>query len=97
MKRFTLIELLVVVAIIAMLAALLLPALSRARESGKRAVCMGNLRQWAFVAHNFADDNDGRFPVPFRMKYVYYNLTGPGLINREGATWKSGFLLWTGH
>ncbi len=89
MKRFTLIELLVVVAIIAILAALLLPALARANESGRRAVCMSNLRQWAFVAHNFAEDNDGRFPVPFRMKYDAYNFTGPGMVASNYTNWNN--------
>ncbi len=44
-KGFTLIELLVVIAIIAILMAILMPALHRAREQGKRAVCLGNLKQ----------------------------------------------------
>ena len=61
-KSFTLIELLVVVSIIAILAALLLPALSRARESARSSSCMGNLKQlgYAFQVYT-ADYNDSIF------------------------------------
>ncbi|MFC1764264.1 type II secretion system protein, partial [Planctomycetota bacterium] len=48
-KAFTLIELLVVIAVIAVLMAILMPALSRAREQGKRAVCLNNLKQLSFA------------------------------------------------
>lgn len=59
-KGFTLIELLVVIAVIAILLAILMPALSRAREYGKRAVCLGNLKQLQLAWIAYATDNDER-------------------------------------
>jgi prepilin-type N-terminal cleavage/methylation domain-containing protein/prepilin-type processing-associated H-X9-DG protein len=57
---FTLIELLVVIAIIALLMAVLMPALNRAREQGKRAVCLNSEKQLTFAWIMYADDNDGK-------------------------------------
>jgi prepilin-type processing-associated H-X9-DG protein len=59
-----LIELLVVIAIIALLAALLLPALSRARENGRRTACLQNLRQFALALTLYAGDNQDVLPPP---------------------------------
>ena len=59
-KGFTLIELLVVIAIIAILMAILMPALNRAREQGKRAACLSNLKQLQLAWIAYAGDNDDR-------------------------------------
>lgn len=78
---FTLVELLAVIAIIAMLSALLLPAIARAKNSGRRAACVSNLRQVGVAIQMYAQDYGGRIPYgpkapPFTHPAEFYPSTG---------------------
>ncbi len=75
-KGFTLVELLVVISIIALLMSILMPALSRARELGKRAVCLNNLKSLAVIWMMYADDNNDR---------IVNAMTSP--LRKKGLNW----------
>ena len=65
---FTLIELLVVIAIIALLMAILMPALARVKEQAKTVACVSKLKQWCLYFSLYAQDHNGRFMAGFRAQ-----------------------------
>src|SRR2546423_5195336 len=85
---FTLIELLVVIAIIAILAAFLLPALSKAKGRAEAVFCLNNTRQLLFAWQIYADDHSGR---------LTYNLGGSGgraVAGRTNVNWVNNIMDW---
>ncbi len=101
MKRraFTLIELLVVIAIIAILMAILTPALKKAREQGQRAVCKSNLKNYSLAIMLYLDDSDQKFCQPYSC---YFSQTTPypveaGLTNPIHLRWCNGDLYLKNH
>jgi prepilin-type N-terminal cleavage/methylation domain-containing protein len=83
LSGFTLIELLVVVAVIAILLAIMLPALRTARVITKRLKCQSNLKQIAVAWNMYLDDNDGRF-----YQVVNANVLYGGWSGRRPPTWR---------
>ena len=91
-QGFTLIELLVVLAIVALLASLILPALASAKEAGRRARCISNLRQIGIAIQAYAVDHHGEIPFgpkapPFTSPADFYPSTGAptSLITLRGG------------
>ncbi len=95
--RFTLIELLIAISIIAILAALLLPVLGRARETAQRTVCLSQVRQIMLACNDYADDMDGAFPSGWDGGAPNFRSGQTDVCTSAMAYWGPGILTYTGY
>jgi len=86
-RGFTLIELLVVIAIIAILASLLLPALSKTKARARTIDCIDHLRQLQLCWHMYTHDNEGRLPPNNFVYYVSMGTTLPPVLGDSDISW----------
>ena len=108
-RGFTLVELMIVIAIISVLATIIIPKMSGARERGKLTACKGNLKQISIAMEMYANDNNHTYPVSSRVKFNtslctagYINATNPpqcpsnntGLTSYYYNTYPASYLIW---
>lgn len=90
---FTLIELLTVIGIIALLLAILLPTLSRAREQSRRTKCAANLHNLGIACHAFANEHKGYFPMCYNMPDLTFPYRFPIVVSQDDRL-DQDFKLW---
>lgn len=90
-EAFTLIELLVVISIIAILMAIMMPALRKAREQARLSMCKSNLKQISSAATIYAVDNSGKFPPSILLDKDQQHYLYPGFLTVKPAEY------WKGH